>query len=114
MCLGGVGAEVLLRDALLRELDQLDEGQELILKLSLPEEDNFYSALVAHPKVMRVVALSGGYSQNESCARLSRNSGVIASFSRALTTGLSADLSDQDFHARLDQTIAQTYEASLS
>ncbi len=105
-------AEALLRAQLLVHLNQLPEGQSVMLKLTLPEEDNFYSELAAHPKVMRVVALSGGYSREESNARLSRNNGVIASFSRALTEGLSAKQSDDEFNAMLDATIDSIAAAS--
>jgi fructose-bisphosphate aldolase, class I len=85
-----------------------------MLKLTLPEVDGFYSELVAHPKVLRIVALSGGYSRDEANARLSRNAGVIASFSRALTEGLSAQQSDADFDTALDTAISGIYEASAT
>jgi fructose-bisphosphate aldolase class I len=83
-----------------------------MFKLTLPEEDNFYSDLVDHPNVVRVVALSGGYSREEANARLSRNKGVVASFSRALTEGLSAQQSDEDFNKTLDASIQSIYDAS--
>ena len=83
-----------------------------MLKLTLPEQDDFYADLVAHPKVLRVVALSGGYSREEANARLARNHGVIASFSRALTEGLSAQQSDAEFDATLDATIQSIFDAS--
>jgi len=105
-------AEAQLRDALTAQLDGLD--QEVMLKLTLPEEDGFYTPLVQHPKVLRVVALSGGYSREEANARLARNPGVIASFSRALTEGLSAQQSDEDFDAALDATVQSIYEASIT
>ena len=105
-------AEAQLRDALTAQLDGLD--QEVMLKLTLPEEDGFYTPLVEHPKVLRVVALSGGYSREEANARLARNPGVIASFSRALTEGLSAQQSDEDFDAALDATVQSIYEASIT
>jgi len=85
-----------------------------MLKLTLPDEDGFYADLVSHPKVLRVVALSGGHSREEANARLARNPGVIASFSRALTEGLSAQQSDDDFDATLDQTIQAIFEASTT
>lgn len=107
-------AEALLRDTLLRHLDQLPDDQQVMLKLTLPEIANLYQPLVDHPRVMRVVALSGGYSREEANQRLSQNSGVIASFSRALTEGLSADQSDADFDAMLDETINKIYEASVA
>jgi fructose-bisphosphate aldolase class I len=105
-------AEGLLKDAILAELDGIADGDHIMLKLTLPEQDDFYSELVAHPKVMRVVALSGGYSREEANARLARNHGVIASFSRALTEGLSAQQSDAEFDATLDATIRSVFEAS--
>ncbi len=95
-------AEALLRAGLLIGLDALPADQQVMFKLTLPEEDGFYSELVAHPKVLRVVALSGGYSRDEANDRLARNPGVIASFSRALTEGLSAQQSDEEFDASLD------------
>jgi len=105
-------AEALLKDRIVAELDGLGADQVVMLKLTLPEQDDFYADLVAHPKVLRVVALSGGYSRDEANARLSRNHGVVASFSRALTQGLSAQQSDADFDAELDATIASIFEAS--
>jgi fructose-bisphosphate aldolase class I len=107
-------AEVLLKAAILRQLDQLPEGQAIMLKLTLPSEDGFYADLVAHPKVLRVVALSGGYSRDEANERLARNPGVVASFSRALTEGLTAQQSDEEFDAALDSAIKSIYEASLT
>ncbi len=104
-------AEALLRDRILAELDDLSEGQ-ILLKLTLPEEDGYYTSLVQHPKVLRVVALSGGYSREEANARLSRNPGVIASFSRALTEGLSAQQSDEEYTAALDSSIQSIFDAS--
>jgi fructose-bisphosphate aldolase class I len=105
-------AEGLLRDAILAELDGIADGDHIMLKLTLPEQDDLYADLVAHPKVMRVVALSGGYSREEANSRLARNHGVIASFSRALTEGLSAQQSDAEFDATLDATIQSVFEAS--
>ena len=83
-----------------------------MLKLTLPEQDGFYAELIEHPKVLRVVALSGGYSRDEANALLARNPGMIASFSRALTEGLSAQQSDAEFDAELDQAIASIFDAS--
>jgi fructose-bisphosphate aldolase class I len=83
-----------------------------MLKLTLPEDDNFYLDLVKHPSVLRVVALSGGYSRDDANTKLSKNNGVIASFSRALTEGLSAQQSDSEFNAALDSAIASIYAAS--
>jgi fructose-bisphosphate aldolase class I len=106
------GAEKLLRSALLTQLDRLDASQEVMLKLTLPEADGYHWELVEHPRVLRVAALSGGYSREEADARLARNPGVIASFSRALTEGLTAQMSDEEFDAALDASIAGIYAAS--
>ena len=106
-------AEELLKAAIIAQCDQLD-GQQVMLKLTLPEADGFYQELVDHPGVLRVVALSGGYSREDANARLARNPGVIASFSRALTEGLSAQQSDADFDAVLDGAIAGIYAASIA
>ena len=105
-------AEVLLKAALLAELNAQPADQPVMLKLTLPEVDDFYEELVNHPSVLRVVALSGGYSREESNQRLSRNHGVIASFSRALTEGLSAKQSEAEFNATLDSTIQGIFDAS--
>jgi fructose-bisphosphate aldolase, class I len=105
-------AEELLKAAILKKLNQLPADQLIMLKLTLPEQDNFYSEFVKHPKVLRVVALSGGYSREEANDRLRRNHGVIASFSRALAEGLSAQQSDAEFNATLDKSIQSIYEAS--
>lgn len=107
-------AEAILLEELLVELDTQDASRPVMLKLTLPEEDNFYSRLVSHPSVVRVVALSGGYSREESNARLSRNHGVIASFSRALTEGLSVAQSDEEFTETLDRTISSICAASAT
>jgi len=105
-------AEIMLKAALLRELDAQSADQPVLLKLTLPEVDDFYLELVRHPSVLRVVALSGGYSREESNSRLSNNHGVIASFSRALTEGLSAKQSDAEFNAVFDSTIQEICDAS--
>ena len=105
-------AEVLLKAALLAELNAQPADQPVMLKLTLPEVDDFYQELVNHPSVLRVVALSGGYRREESNQRLSRNHGVIASFSRALTEGLSAKQSEAEFNATLDSTIQGIFDAS--
>ncbi len=107
-------AEALLETAIRAQLDALPSDQQVMLKLTLPEQDGFYSGLVAHPNILRVVALSGGYSREEANDRLARNPGVIASFSRALTEGLSAQQSDADFDATLDGAIKSIYEASIT
>ena len=107
-------AEKILLAELTRHLDALPEGQQVMLKLTLPEQPNLYKPLVDHPRVMRVVALSGGYTRAEANERLARNTGVIASFSRALTEGLSADQSEAEFDKTLDTTIQSIYDASLA
>jgi fructose-bisphosphate aldolase, class I len=107
-------AEKLLRSSLVAGLEQLAGDQQVMFKLTLPEEDGFYEELVAHPKVLRVVALSGGYTRDEANARLARNKGVIASFSRALTEGLSAQQSDSEFDATLDATVGSIFAASTT
>jgi fructose-bisphosphate aldolase class I len=107
-------AEVLLKDAMLGEIDQLGADQHVMLKLTLPDVDDFYAELVAHPNVLRVVALSGGYTRKEANALLARNHGVVASFSRALTEGLTAQQSDAEFETLLDASIASIYQASLT
>ena len=105
-------AEVLLKDALLAHLDALDPGRRVMLKLTLPERDDFYAECVKHPAVLRVAALSGGYTREEANARMARNHGVIASFSRALTEGLTAQQTADEFDAMLDESIAGIFEAS--
>jgi fructose-bisphosphate aldolase, class I len=107
-------AEALLKAGILSELAGVPDGQAVMLKLTLPEADGFYTELVEHPKVLRVVALSGGYTREEANARLARNKGVVASFSRALTEGLSAQQSDDEFNAMLDSSIQSIYEASIA
>ena len=107
-------AEALLRDALIAGLDAVPADRQVMFKLTLPEEDGFYTPLVEHPRVLRVVALSGGYSRDDANARLARNPGVIASFSRALVDGLSAAMSDAEFDAALDTSIAAIQAASAT
>jgi fructose-bisphosphate aldolase, class I len=107
-------AEELLREELLAGLDVIGEDEIVMFKLTLPEEDNFYGDLVGHPKVLKVVALSGGYSREEANARLARNRGVVASFSRALTQNLTAQQNDAEFNASLDEAIQSIYEASIT
>ncbi|HTX94849.1 MAG TPA: fructose bisphosphate aldolase [Mycobacterium sp.] len=106
-------AEGILRDEITKQLENLPQGQRVMLKLSLPTEVNFYRPLMEHPKVMRVVALSGGYSREEADEILAKNTGLIASFSRALTEGLRVDQSDEEFNATLDQAIQSIYDASV-
>ena len=105
-------AEDLLKAGIVDALKSLDASQTVMLKLTLPEQDGFYSDLVAHPRVLRVVALSGGYSRDDANAKLARNPGVIASFSRALTEGLSAQQTDAEFNSTLDASIASIDAAS--
>lgn len=105
-------AEALLKAALLRHLDQVPDGQQVMLKLTLPEENGFYGPCIAHPKALKVVALSGGYARDEANTRLAANPGMIASFSRALTQGVSAQQSDAEFTATMDAAIAGIYAAS--
>ncbi|MFB3051744.1 MAG: fructose bisphosphate aldolase [Acidimicrobiia bacterium] len=105
-------AETTLKTAVLERLDGLDGDQNVMLKLTLPEEDNFHAAFVNHPRVLKVVALSGGYSRQEANARLSRNNGVVASFSRSLTEGITVEQSDEEFDASLNDSIQSIFEAS--
>ena len=105
-------AEDLLHAAIMEELNKLGKNELVMLKLTLPEKDNLYADCVAHPNVARVVALSGGYSREEANDRLSRQNGMVASFSRALSEGLSAQQSDEEFDAMLDSSIQSIFEAS--
>jgi len=113
-CPDKAAAEALLKAAITEKLNSLPAGQQVMLKLTLPEQDDFYAELVRHPKVLKVVALSGGYSRTEADERLSRNHGVVASFSRALVDGLSSLQTPGEFDAELDSTIQEIYEASLT
>jgi fructose-bisphosphate aldolase, class I len=107
-------AEDQLKAGILDSLNKLGADQKVMLKLTLPDTDNLYRELVEHPHVVRVVALSGGYSRDEACEKLARNHGVIASFSRALTEGLTAEQSDEEFNATLDAAIAEIAKASAN
>ncbi|MBH0007885.1 fructose bisphosphate aldolase [Salinibacterium sp. SWN1162] len=107
-------AERMLKASLLEQLDSLNADQHVMLKLTLPEIDDFYAELVAHPNVLRVLALSGGYSRAEANARLARQPGVVASFSRALTEGLTAQQSDEEFTATLEESISSIFRASTT
>jgi fructose-bisphosphate aldolase class I len=107
-------AEALLKEAILEKLNGLPAGQQVLLKLTLPEEPDFYADCVRHPKVVRVLALSGGYTQAEADARLRKNHGVVASFSRALMEGLSVHQTDAEFNATLKASIQGIYEASIT
>jgi fructose-bisphosphate aldolase class I len=105
-------AEALLHAAIVRNLDGLAEGRQVMLKLSLPSEANFYADLIADPRILRVVALSGGYSREDANTKLAANNGMVASFSRALAEGLTAGQTDDDFDAMLDATVGSIFEAS--
>jgi len=105
-------AEDMLKAAILGELQALPADQRVMLKLTLPEKDDLYAEFVRHPKVVRVVALSGGYTREEGNKRLRRNHGVVASFSRALVEGLSAQQSDAEFNAVLNTSIQSIFDAS--
>ncbi|HYJ74522.1 MAG TPA: fructose bisphosphate aldolase [Kineosporiaceae bacterium] len=107
-------AEDMLKAGIVERLSAVPEGRQVMLKLSIPTVDGFYADLMTHPKVLRVVALSGGYSRDEADALLARNPGLIASFSRALTEGLRRDQSDAEFDEVLDKAIGSIYEASLT
>jgi fructose-bisphosphate aldolase class I len=107
-------AEDLLKAAILEQLDALGDGQRVMLKLTLPDTDGFYADAIAHPRCLKVVALSGGYTREDANAKLARNHGMIASFSRALTEGLTAQQSDAEFDAMLDTTIQSIFDASTT
>jgi fructose-bisphosphate aldolase class I len=107
-------AEVILREEILRELDALPADQKVMLKLTLPSVDDFYKPLVDHKSVIRVVALSGGYSRAEACEKLSQNHGMIASFSRALAEDLRVTMSDAEFDRNMQEAIDQIYAASAA
>jgi len=111
-CPNKTEAESILKLFLLDHLNKLSDNQNVMLKLTLPNEDNFYSDLVKHPRVIRVVAMSGGYSRDKANQVLAKNNGVIASFSRALTEGLTAQQSDQEFDATLDKAVQSIADAS--
>lgn len=106
--------EARLKDEILAGLEQLPEGQQVMLKLSIPEKDGFYTELIEHPKVLRVVALSGGFSRDDADERLSRNPGLIASFSRALSEGLTAQQSQEEFDATLGDAATKIHAASVA
>ena len=107
-------SESLLKDEILTQLDALSESDNVMLKLSIPTIDNFYKELIDHPRVIRVVALSGGYTREKANEALTHNHGLIASFSRALSEGLSASQSDEDFNALLKESIKQIFDASIA
>lgn len=105
--------EELLKKEILSELDKLEDGKKVMLKLTIPSVEGYYDELINHPKVMRVVALSGGYTREDSNALLKKNPGLIASFSRALTEGLNAKQSDEEFNKAIKESIDSIYEASI-
>jgi len=111
-CPDKAAAEDLLKAAVMTHLDKLPEGQQVMLKLTLPNRDNLYAECITHPRVLKVVALSGGYSRDEANARLARQHNMVASFSRALTEGLTAQQSDAEFNAALDRSIESIFQAS--
>jgi len=113
-CPDKAAAENILKAAIMAALDKLPAGQLVMLKLTLPEQDNLYADCIKHPNVLKVVALSGGYSREEANSRLARQHGMVASFSRALTEGLSAQQSDVEFNAMLDAAIESIYQASIT
>ncbi len=113
-CPDKAGAEKILRDEISKHLDKLSEDQPVMLKLTIPEEQDYYKPLIDHERVVRVVALSGGYSREEANERLAKQHGMIASFSRALAEGLSAKQSDQEFDSTLDAAIQSIYDASIT
>ena len=107
-------SEKLLKEMILDGLKTLKDNEQIMLKLSIPTEDNFYADLIAHPRIMRVVALSGGYSRDEANERLARNHKLIASFSRALAEGLSAKQTDTEFNSELSDSVEKIYRASVA
>lgn len=107
------GAEMILKEELVRHISTLDEKHQVMLKLTIPDEDNFYADLMKLPNVVRVVALSGGYSRELANRKLAKNHGLIASFSRALSEGLNAEQSDEEFNEMLDESIEEIYKASI-
>jgi fructose-bisphosphate aldolase class I len=113
-CPDKAAAEDLLHAGIAQRLDALPDGQLVMLKLTLPEKDDLYADLIRHPRVLKVVALSGGYSRDEANARLARQHGMVASFSRALTEGLTAQQSDAEFNAALDASIGSIFRASMT
>jgi len=113
-CPDKAAAESILKAALMAALDKLPAGKLVMLKLTLPEQDDLYADCIRHPNVLKVVALSGGYSREEANSRLARQHGMVASFSRALTEGLSARQSDAEFNAMLDAAIEGIYQASIT
>lgn len=106
--------EQILKEEMLKHLDQLSEDQNIMIKITIPTVDNFFKELIDHPRVLRVVALSGGYKRDDANQKLAANEGLIASFSRALSEGVSASQSDEEFNAMLENSIKGIYEASIT
>ena len=106
--------EQILKEEMLKQLDQLSEDQNVMIKITIPTVDNFFKELIDHPRVLRVVALSGGYKRDDANQKLAANKGLIASFSRALSEGVSASQSDEEFNAMLENSIKGIYEASIT
>ena len=106
--------ESLLKETILKQLDSLPENEQVMLKLTIPTVNNFYKELIDHPKVLRVVALSGGYTRNEANEKLAANNGLIASFSRGLSEGVSASQTDEEFNEAIAESIKSIYEASIT
>lgn len=106
-------AEIIVKEEILKHLESLPKNHKIMLKLSIPTKDNYYSELINHPQVIRVVALSGGYSREDAVDKLSKNKGLIASFSRALVEGLSVDQTDEEFDNMLGKSIENIYKASV-
>jgi fructose-bisphosphate aldolase class I len=106
--------ETRLKGMMLDHLDHVPNGQQVIFKINLPEQENFYRDLIEHPKTLKVVAMSGGYSLEEACSRLSMNKDIIASFSRALTDGLTRSQTDEEFNNTLQTTVEKVWAASIS
>jgi fructose-bisphosphate aldolase, class I len=107
-------SEKLMKEEIMKHLEELPKDEVLMFKLSIPDQEDFYSELIEHPRVMRVVALSGGYSREEAVEKLEKNPGLIASFSRALLEGLSAKQTDEEFNATLGNSIEKIYKASIT
>lgn len=107
-------SEKILKEEMLKHLDQLSEDQNVMIKITIPAVDNYYKELIDHPRVIRVVALSGGYKRDDANQKLAANEGLIASFSRALSEGVSASQSDEEFNAMLENSIKGIYEASIT
>lgn len=107
-------SEKILKEEMLKHLDQLSEDQNIMIKITIPTVDNFYKELIDHPRVLRVVALSGGYKRDDANKKLAANEGLIASFSRALSEGVNASQSDEEFNTMLDNSIKGIYEASIT